>query len=345
MKRFGNLYEKIYAITNIRLAHYNARKGKSRYSEVKKIDANPEYYFLQIQTMLREKTFKNAKYHVFKRMFGKKEREIFKLPYFPDRIIHHCIMQILEPIWNKVLIRDTYSSLKGRGIHDGLKRVKKALKKDNSKYCLKFDIRKFYPSVDHEILKQIIRKKIKCLDTLRLLDIIIDSTKGIPIGNYLSQYFGNLYLTYFDHWVKEEKGYKGYFRYCDDVVILSDSKTDLHRLFKEIEDYLKDTLHLFVKKNWQIFPVSIRGIDFLGYKIFFDYCLLRKSIVIGFKKKINFVKKNYLSLSSSKIVNGIMSYMGWMKWANTDNLIRKYINLQVLKIMWNSKIKNKEVIV
>lgn len=337
MKRFGSLYEKIYDINNIRLAHSNARKGKSRYSEVKRVDANPEYYFLQIQNMLRDKTFKNAEYHVFKRMFGKKEREIFKLPYFPDRIIHHCIMQILEPVWNKVLIRDTYSSLKGRGIHDGLKRVRNALKKDSNKYCLKFDIQKFYPSVDHGILKQIIRKKIKCQDTLNLLDTIIDSTSGIPIGNYLSQYFGNLYLTYFDHWMKEEKGCSGYFRYCDDVVVLSDNKTVLHCLFKEIEIYLKVNLNLSIKKNWQVFPIAIRGIDFLGYRIFADYCLLRKSIATNFKKKVAFIKKNYLHMTSSQIVNGIMSYKGWMKWADTNNLFQKYINTPLIKIMLFSK--------
>lgn len=337
MKRFGNLYEKIYDMDNIRLAHYNARKGKSSYSEVKQVDTNPEYYFEQIHDMLKDKTFKNAKYHIFKRTFGKKEREIFKLPYFPDRIVHHCIMQVLEPIWNKVLIRDTYSSLKGRGIHDGLKRVKNALKISNSKYCLKFDIQKFYPSVDHVILKQIIRKKIKCPDTLRLLDIIIDSTTGIPIGNYLSQYFGNLYLTYFDHWIKEQRGYKHYFRYCDDIVILSDSKLALHRLFKRIQEYLKDNLHLSIKKSWQVFPIFIRGIDFLGYRVFADYCLLRKSIATNFKKKVAFIRKNYLFMYPSQIVNGIMSYKGWMKWANTNNLVQKYINTSLIKIMLISK--------
>ena len=162
MKRYGNLYSKIYDIENIRLAHKNAKKGKLHYAEVKMVEANPEKYFTKIHNMLKNKTFYNSKYEVFMKKDKGKEREIFKLPYFPDRIIHHCIMNILEPIWMKTLIADTYSSLKNRGIHKGVKRIKKALKDgENTKYCLKMDVRKFYPSIDHTVLQQIMRKKIK----------------------------------------------------------------------------------------------------------------------------------------------------------------------------------------
>ena len=324
MKRFGNLYEKIYDIENIRLAHKNARKGKKHYSEVKRVDANPEYYFNRIQKMLKDKTFENSKYHIFKRMFNGKEREIFKLPYFPDRIIHHCIMQVLEPIWKNVLIRDTYSSLKDRGVHDGLKRVKKAMKnKRSTMYCLKFDIKKFYPSVDHGILKKIIERKIKCKDTLCLLYKIIDSAQGIPIGNYLSQCFGNLYLTYFDHWMKEIKCCKYYFRYCDDIVILSRNKTILHDLFFRCSLYLKNVLMLKVKSNWQVFQSDSRGIDFLGYRIFHEFCLLRKSIVNSFKKKMKQINNR---VGEKNILSSIMSYVGWMEHANTKKLMYKYIS-------------------
>ena len=157
-----------------------------------------------IHDMLKNLTFKNSPYQVFlKKTESGKIREIYKLPYFPDRIIHHCIMQIMEPIWFPTLIRDTYSSIKGRGIHDGVNRVKKALRDETgTRYCFKMDIKKFYPSVDHNVLKRVIRKKIKDRDLLWLLDEIIDSTKGLPIGNYLSQYFGNLYLSELYHWVK-----------------------------------------------------------------------------------------------------------------------------------------------
>lgn len=292
MKRFGNLYPQIYDIKNIGLAHKNAKRGKAHYSEVKKIEANPEKYFLEIQRMLRDKTFRNSPYEKFTKVDRGKEREIFKLPYFPDRIIHHCIMQILEPIWVKTLITDTYSSLKGRGIHKGVNRIKKALQdKRGTKYCLKLDVRKFYPSIDHSVLKGIIKRKIKDLDVLWLLDEIIDSVEGVPIGNYLSQYFGNLYLSGLDHWLKENRKCKYVFRYCDDIVILHHNKRFLGWLRKEIEYYLKVNLNLALKSNWQIFSVDVRGIDFLGYRFFHDYTLLRKSIAKRFKKCVRKVER------------------------------------------------------
>ena len=251
MKRYNNLYPKIYNLSNIKLAHINARRGKLHYSEVKIVDANPERYFMKIYNMLKNKTFHNSRYKIFTIFDKGKERKIFKLPYFPDRIIHHCIMNILEPIWTKSLIADTYSSLKGRGIHKGVKRVKKVLRdREGTRYCLKMDIHKFYPSIDHNILKQVIRKKIKDKDLLWLLDEIIDSAEGIPIGNYLSQYFGNLYLSELDHWLKEQKRCKYLFRYCDDMVILYSNKRRLGELRKEISNYLNVNLNLVLKDNW-----------------------------------------------------------------------------------------------
>lgn len=329
MKRYGNLYSQIYDMENIRLAHHNARKNKKHYDEVVMVDANPEFYFEQIHRMLKDKTFRNSKYQVFKRTFGKKEREIFKLPYFPDRIIHHCIMQVLEPIWKKSFIRDTYSSIKGRGLHDGARRVEKALKDyAGTQYCLKIDVRKFYPSVNHDVLKDTIRRKIKCNDTLWLLDEIIDSTSGVPIGNYLSQYFGNLYLSSLDHYIKEYHKIKYFFRYCDDLVFLSAGKKKLRIVLKTIITFFQK-IKLALKSNYQIFPVDDRGIDFLGYRFFHDFILLRKSIVKRFKEKIDYALNNWLHSNKQTLVNGIMSYWGWIKFGDCKTLINKYIDLRV----------------
>lgn len=334
MKRYNNLYSKIYDIENIKLAHKNAKKGKLHYSEVKLVETNPEKYFAKIHNTLKNKTFRNSEYEVFMKNDKGKEREIFKLPYFPDRIIHHCIMNVLEPIWMKTLIADTYSSLKGRGIHKGVKRIKSVLKnRDNTKYCLKMDVRKFYPSIDHNILKQIIRKKIKDRDLLGLLDEIIDSAKGVPIGNYLSQYFGNLYLSGLDHWLKEQKCCKYVFRYCDDICILHSDKNHLSQLRRDISNYLRIKLNLKLKDNWQIFPVNRRGIDFLGYRFFHDYTLLRKNTAIGFKSRIKQIKKTHKNLAPINILSGIMSYWGWMKYANCYRLRKKYIDSCINQIV------------
>lgn len=335
MKRFNNLFEKIYEYDNLFLAHEKARKGKSYYKEVQKINNNPEKYLIKLQEDLKNQTYKTSKYEIEERVEGRKLRTIYKLPYFPDRIVHHAIMNIVGDIWVKTLIRDTYQSIKGRGIHLAAKRIRKILdeNKEETKYCLKIDIKKFYPSIDNEILKQIIRKKIKDKNLLSLLDEIIDSTKGLPIGNYLSQIFGNLYLGEFDHWIKEKKAIKFYFRYCDDCIFLSSSKEELHKLRKETEDYLKDNLKLEVKKNWQIFPIDSRGIDFLGYIFYSSHTLLRKSIKDNFIKKTKNILQNWENYSSFKVINGIRSYEGWLKYGNCFNLKKKFITEDISEIL------------
>lgn len=318
---------------NIALAHKNARRGKLHYKEVKAIDKSPTEYFKQIQDMIKNKTFQNSEYERFVVLKGKR-REISKLPYFPDRIIHHCIMQVVGPIWMKTLISDTFSCIKGRGIHKAADRLKTALMdKVGTSYCLKCDVKQFYPSVDHVVLKRVIRRKIKDRDLLWLLDMIIDSAPGIPIGNYLSQQFGNLYLSGLDRWIKETKMCKYYFRYCDDMVILHHDKAFLARLRKDIEQYLDCRLNVVLKENWQIFPVESRGIDFLGYRFFHNYILLRKSTATNFKRKMRKIKQNWQRMWPIEILSSVMSYYGWLKYANCLHLTNKFIDKEILKIV------------
>lgn len=343
MKRYGNLYEKIYDIGNLRLAHKKARRGKTHYTEVKMVDSNPDYYLNQIHEMLKNKTYKTSQYEIFTKLDKDKEREIYKLPYFPDRIVHWAIMLQLEDIFMRTFIRDTFAALPGRGIHDALKRLHKFMEdREGTKYCLKLDIKKFFPSINHEILKQLLRKKIKDKDLLWLLDEIIDSVDGeknIPIGNYLSQYFANFYLAYFDHWIKEQKGVKYYLRYMDDIVILHKDKEFLHQLRKDIEKYLKENLKLEIKENWQVFPTYIRGVDFVGYKSFGNYTLLRKSTAKRFKRKMRKIMKKE-SINFRDFCT-IQSYKGWLKWANCYNLSQKYIEPLTEKIAeYRKRVKN-----
>lgn len=332
MKRYGNLYTQICDIENIRLAHMRARRGKRHYAEVRLIDNDPDTYFEQIHLMLASRTFRNSPYEIFTRIEKGKTREIFKLPYYPDRIIHHCAMNVLEPIWYKTFIRDTYSSLRGRGVLDGLRRLETFLAdEENTRYCFKLDVRKFYPSIDHDVLKEVIRRSIKCPGTLWLLDEIIDSAPGVPIGNYLSQYFANLYLSYFDHWAKEELKARYYLRYCDDIVILHSDKTVLHDWHHRIERYLMDRLKLKIKSNWQIFPTRTRGIDFLGYRFFGTHTLVRRRISSAFKRKVAKIRK--LRPVPATIINTTMSYYGWLKHANARNLWKSQITREVISVM------------
>lgn len=224
MNRKGNLFNDIISIENLQIADEKAQKGKKNQYGVQLHNKNRESNILLLHEMLKSRSYKTSEYDVFK-VYEPKEREVFRLPYFPDRITHHAIMNVLEPIFVSTFTADSYSCIKGKGIHANSRNLKKALKDvPGTTYCLKIDIKKFYPNIDHEVLKTLLRKKFKDNDLLWLLDEIIDSANGLPIGNYLSQYFANFYLTYFDHWIKEEKRIKYYFRYADDIVILSNNK-------------------------------------------------------------------------------------------------------------------------
>ena len=322
MKRYNNLFDKIVSLDNLYEADKRARRQKSHRPEVMLFDKNKDKLLLDLQRKLINGEYETSEYYVFK-IYEPKEREIFKLPYYPDRIVHHAIMNIMEPIWVSAFVKGTYSCIRKRGTHKALKDVKFALKDEvNTQYCLKLDIRKFYPSIDHDILKTIIRKKIKDKRLLSLLDEIIESAQGVPIGNYLSQFFANLYLTYLDHWIKEQKKVRYYLRYADDIVILGGDKQQLRDLFYDIQDYLNNKLKLNFKDNWQIFKVDSRGIDFVGYRVFHTHTLLRKRIKKRFCKKINKLNKKQ-NLDKDTYKQKICSYIGWIKYCNGHNLLNK----------------------
>lgn len=330
MKRVGNLWDKIISVENLILADAKARMGKTQTYGVKLHDKNRESNILALHESLKSQTFKTSKYHIFK-IYEPKEREIYRLPYYPDRITHHAVMNVLEPIWVSIFNGNTYACIKNKGIHAVVKSLKHALKSDakNTKYCLKIDVMKFYPSIDHEILKSIVRRRIKDKKLLWLLDEIIDSVpdeKGVPIGNYLSQYFANLYLAYFDHWIKEDKRVKHYWRYADDIVILAPNKQMLHDLLHEIRAYLGINLNLKVKPNYQVFPVASRGIDFVGYVFFHTHTLLRKTIKQNLFRKVSKLNKLKYTPTKKQYKQQLCSWWGWSKYCDSINLMSKIKN-------------------
>jgi RNA-directed DNA polymerase len=318
LKRYGFLYEKIWDLDNLKLAHKNAKHNKRNAQQVKWVNEHPEC-LIELQKQLQDKTFKTSKYHKFQIVDNGKEREICSLPYYPDRILHWAILQVIEPIFLKTFIHDTFAAIPKKGTHYALTRVFKSLQNiTKTQYCLKFDIKKYFPNIDHAILIELLERKFKDPDLLWLLKEIIGSVdNGIPIGNYLSQYFGNFYLSFFDHYCKEELGLN-YFRYMDDICVFSNSKEELRNIFETLEKYLKENLGLTIKSNWQIFPSNIRAIDFLGYKIRQSHVGLRKKI---YKSIVQKTKPEY----SEKQFNSMMSYNGWLTWANCYNLMNKYI--------------------
>lgn len=364
-----DLFNSICSMDNLYRAYQNAKSGKGWYKEVKQIEKRPFYYLAGLQYMLKNHLFKTSEYEIFILNEGKKKRDVYKLPFFPDRIAQWAILQVIEPFLVANMTADTYSAIPGKGIQpivndlrgyyktkrvDGKKKsvwVPSILLTDeeNTRYCYKIDLHHYYQSINHEVLKQKFRKVFKDPELLWLLDEIADSINtateedlielslsgeievdpntGIPIGNYMSQYSGNFYLSSFDHWVKEELHVKHYYRYMDDVVIFASSKEELHEIHRKVTAYTRDYLHLNIKGNYQIFPTKVRGVDFVGYRFFGEYTLLRKSTAINFKWKMRACRKkmeNNIPPTYSELCS-FNSYKGWLGNCDSYRLSKKYI--------------------
>lgn len=329
MKRLGNIYEKVISYENLLNAHLRARKKKSKYKEVRAVNQNTEHYLKNLHFILaNEFYYVNSSDYKREIIIDKgKEREILKLGYYPHRIVQWAIMLQIQDRFLKSFILDTYASIEDRGLHFGAKRVKKAMLKDpkDTQFCLKMDMKKYYPSIDNFILFDTVKTKIKDKKLLRLIEIIIFSmgAKGQPIGSLWSQWAGNLYLSILDHYVKEKLKGKYYFRYCDDIVLLGSSKEELRSILKEVEKIAEEKLNLKIKENYQIFPTRVRGVDFLGYRFFGDFILLRKRVLKEMKRKLVPLRdKEILTNSENSAIN---SYKGWLKFCDSYRLREKYL--------------------
>lgn len=320
MKRKGYLFERICSMENLLQAFQNASNGKRKRDEVKRFEADLDTNLRQLQVELTTRTYTTSAYEVFVK-YEPKRREIYKLP-FRDRVVQWAIMQVLEPVWTPQFTSNTHACIRGRGIHSLLRQLRTDLRRDpdGTRYCLKIDVRKFYPSIDHGILKQVIRRKLKDPDVLWLLDGIIDSASGVPIGNYISQYFANLYLSELDHLLKEDVRVRYYYRYADDIVLLSDSKEYLSGVLVYINHYLNDSRLLTLKSNFQIYPVESRGIDFVGYVTYHTHCLARKRNKQGLCRELAALRKK--GLPDEEIRLRVASRMGFMKHCDSNHLLK-----------------------
>ena len=326
MKRIGYIYNKICSIDNIKEAITNSSKGKREQGRVKNVINNIDSYAAKIREMLISKTYEPSPYITKTINDGpsQKTRTISKPRYYPDQIIHWALMQQIQPIIMRGMYQYTCGSVPGRGTSYGQKALRKWLDTDrrNTKYCLKMDIKKFYPSINNEILKAAFRRKIKDKDCLWLIDIIIDSAQGLPIGNYTSQWFANFILEGLDHYIKERLGVKYYIRYVDDLVLLGSNKRKLHKVRRAVGAYLKD-LDLQLKGNWQVFRVDDRGIDFLGFRFFRNKTILRKRNALRIRRRIKKISKK--GRLNYKDACAIISYWGWIKRSDSYNFYNKHV--------------------
>ena len=343
MKRYGNLYPQIIDFDNIYLSAKKAQKGKRFQHNVLQFNYNLETELLKIQQELKDKTYQPGNYRTF-HLRDIKTRLISAAPY-RDRVVHHALCNIIVPIFERTFISDTYANREGYGTHKALRRFTDFAR--SSRYVLQCDIRKYFPSIDHEILKKLIRRKIKCQDTLWLIDKIIDNSNeqeqvihyfsgddlltpiqrrhGLPIGNLTSQWMANIFLSGFDHFVKEQLKVTKYLRYVDDFALFSDD----HQFLKEARIFIEEYL---VQLRLKIHPIKSQlfetreGASFLGFRIFPDNIKVRNQNLTRARKRLKKLQKNYAqgNIDIQDIKQSLNSWSAHLKHGDTWRL-RKQI--------------------
>ena len=342
MKRFGKLWSKVTDFENLLKAARKAQKNKRFQENVLKFNDNLESHLIQLQRELQEKTYQPGNYNSFY-VFEPKKRLISAAPY-RDRVVHHALCNIVVPIFEPTFISDSYSNRVGFGTHRAVKRFTKFLR--SSDYILQCDIRKFFPSIDREILKSLIRRKLKCRDTLWLIDLIIDKGNdqepilhyfpgdnlltpamrpcGLPIGNLTSQFFANIYLNGFDHYLKEQLKAQKYLRYVDDFALLSDDRSFLQDARIAIEEYLA-TLRLKIHPiKSQLFETR-HGANFLGFRVMSDRIrVCAKSLQRG-RQKLKYRLEQYRQgeIDRATLENSVKSWQAHLDHGDTWRLQQK----------------------
>lgn len=279
MKRVGRLIGQIADLDNLYLAFSKACKGKQRKQEVLSFREHFDENIASLRNEILSGNVQVGNYHYFT-IHDPKERVICAAP-FRERVLHHALMNVCHPYFDRSLIDSTHATRPGKGVYTAINQAVAAATHYN--YLLKLDFRKYYDSIDHAVLKQMLEKKFKDSYLLRIFGQIIDSYHadtgcGLPIGNLTSQYFANLYLSALDHYAKEKVRTPIYIRYMDDILIAGNDKHELMAWKREIEKYASERLHLTLKPP--VCNSSSTGVVFLGYRI-----LPRRILLSGRSKK------------------------------------------------------------
>lgn len=283
---FSNLlsYEKLLS------AFKKAYKGSNKSREALKFYCHREQEILKLKQGIKDRVYLPSGYRIFK-IHDPKERLISVAP-FRDRVVHHAIVNIIEPIYEKIFIYDSYATRKDKGTHRAIKRTQEFIRKN--KYYLRTDIHKYFDSVNHRIVSDILERKIKDRDLLWLIESIIKAVptnKGLPIGNLTSQFMANVYLDPLDHFIKDHLGVKYYIRYMDDMVILSNNIAYLKGILQKIKNFIETKLELKLKENAVYINKRSNGITFIGARIFPNTLRInKKSLKRGLRK---LEKRNY----------------------------------------------------
>ncbi|MFQ5639304.1 MAG: reverse transcriptase domain-containing protein [bacterium] len=348
MKSYTNLFEKICTFENLYLASKKAEKGKRFRDEVARFNARRAENLLEMERLLRAGTYPFGRFHTF-RIFHPKPRMISAAPY-ADRVVHHALMNVIGPLFERTFIHDSYANQKNKGTHAALDRCTQYAR--CYLYVLQMDIRKYFPSIDHAILLAEIARTIRCQPTLKLIKHIIDNSnpqepayfyfpgddlftpyerrKGLPIGNFTSQFFANVYLNPFDHFIKEKFQAPGYVRYVDDQLIFSDDKEFLKQCRERSRVFLYQWRLLLHPKKAIIYPVH-EGIPFLGFRVFSTHRRLLRGGVKRARQRLRGLNEGYRtgSISWEKVNASVQAWLGHVghgdTWRLRQALFQQYI--------------------
>ncbi len=315
MKRHGHLFEKIATFENLYAAAQNAMRGKRSKKSASSFYFHLENEIVVLRAQLTSGEYRPAPYVQFE-IREPKVRRICSSE-FRDRVVHHAICNVIEPIFERRAVFDSHACRKGKGSHLAGRRCQEFSR--NFEFYLKCDIRKFFESVDHDVLKRLFRRVFKDVRLLSLLDIIVDHHvpgnepgKGIPIGNLTSQHFANFYLEFLDHYLKERLRVQGYVRYMDDFILFADKKEVLHQYLADIENFIGRELRLSLKaKVTTIAPVT-QGIPFLGFRIFRNLIRIKRENLVRLRRNIRRQENDFLAgrISQQALILSVNSMIG-----------------------------------
>lgn len=333
-KKVGYLYDKMCDRDLIRTAIIKGSIGKRNRWDVKKVLADVDGYVEKVYDLVSQGKFVPTPPKE-KQIFDKssqKARIISIVPFYPDGIIHQLCVMAMHNVLMRGMYRWSCASIPGRGNKCAADYVKRSLKKDpkGTKYCLKMDIYHYYPSISPRNLIWALARKIKDKRFLRLVYDITASNPsgGLAIGFYINQWLANYYLETLDNFILALPGAKYYVRNMDDMVLLGPNKKKLHRARKEIGRFLREKLKLRLKKNWQVFPVAVRGIDFVGYRFFGTHTTLRRRNFLRYVRQCHRVRKKIECGDeiSCKQAAGLLSRAGQLKHCNAVKIREKYFD-------------------
>jgi len=321
MKTAFSIFDFIVNFRNLWKSYNLARMGKRNRASIARFDYQAETHLLTIKRALFAGNYQPSTYRQFWVNDPKLRR--ISAPSFPDRIVHHALCQIIEPVFDQSFIEDSYACRRNKGTHKAMKRLQTFLRKAGTNYALKCDIAKYFANIDHEVLFTLIKRKITDSQTLNLIKKIIDSySPGIPIGNLTSQLFANIYLNELDRFVKQTLRKKYYLRYVDDFLILGADKKELWQVFSQITVFLRKRLKLELHpRKVCLFPIN-KGVDFVGYVVFPDHIRLRSKNVRRFKKRLKKLQKGLAAgtVDQQHFQSSISSWVGHALHADTFRL-------------------------